>query len=62
LVDAPENLEVRWTCLLWLVFSIHDGEPTFLGIFYDKRNADEAAARIEGARVDVSPSAIRRIG
>jgi hypothetical protein len=37
---------------LWVVFSVHDGELTFLGLFCDQRNADEAAARIASARVE----------
>jgi len=37
-----------------------NGEPTFLGLFQDQRNAEDYAAKIENARVERSRSAIRR--
>jgi hypothetical protein len=37
---------------LWVVFSIHDDEVSFWGIFHDQRNAEKHSARITGARVE----------
>jgi len=37
---------------LWIVFSVHDNEVSFYGIFHDERLAKEHAAKIEGARVE----------
>jgi len=34
------------------VFSTTDGHATFFGTFYDQRNAEEAASKIAGARVE----------
>ena len=51
LVDAPKNSGEAITSL-WLVFTIHNGEPTFLGIFHDQHLAKDYAAKIEGARVE----------
>jgi len=37
---------------LWLVFSVQCGEPIFLSLFHSPANAEEAAAQIEGARIE----------
>ena len=36
---------------MWLVYTIQGDALTFFGLFHDQRNADEAAARIAGARI-----------
>ena len=50
-MDAPANSGEAVTSL-WLVFSVQCGEPIFLSLFHSPANAEEAAAQIEGARIE----------
>jgi hypothetical protein len=54
LVDAPANSGKAITSY-WIVFTVNSENVTFLGLFHGQHNAEAAAAKIEGARVERVP-------
>jgi hypothetical protein len=50
LADAPKN-SGKAVAFLWVVFQPGD-PPIFLGLFHERHNAEEYAAKIEGPRIE----------